>query len=316
MNMQKETRKGYVISENMKRVWNLQLQLVRKLLEVCDKYGLRVWAEGGTLLGAIREKGYIPWDDDIDMAMLRPDYDKFQEIAAKEFGKPYFIQNGYTDDYANGMTKIRVDGTTAILDHNNICYTRHQGIFIDIFPLDAVPDNPDDLDRLMVEAKRIIRPLKYYYGGSYSIFHPQILMRTLRGAYLVKTQGRGAVYKKYEDLFRKFKIEDNANVSPHAWYYDLKHYGRDKHWFDGTLWMPFEDIMMPVPSGYHEILTVQYGDYMTPVKAPTIHGDFLVLDTERPYQDYLPKLKKQHRWDAWKHRRDLICRLMGLKKQK
>ncbi|MBP5507983.1 MAG: LicD family protein [Prevotella sp.] len=316
MNMQEESRNGYVVSEKMKKVWALQLQLVKKLLEVCEKYNLRVWAEGGTLLGTIREKGYIPWDDDIDMAMLRPDYDKFQEVAAKEFPEPYFIQNGYTDYYFNGITKIRIDGTAAILAHQHVNFIRHQGIFIDIFPLDALPDNPAELHQLMVDAKRIIRPLKYYCGGNYSPLHPQVLMRTLKGAYLVKTLGKQRVYKQYEDLFRKYKIEDNAKVSLHAWYYDLKRFSRDKHWYDDTLWMPFEDIMIPVPSGYHGILTMQFGDYMTPVKAPSYHGDFLILDTERPYQEYLPLLKKQHKWDSWKHRRDLLLRLVGMNPHK
>ena len=316
MNMQEENRNGYVVSEKMKKVWAIQLQLFKKLLEVCEKYNLRVWAEGGTLLGTIREKGYIPWDDDIDLAMLRPDYDKFQEVAAKEFGKPYFIQNGYTDNYANGITKIRVDGTSAILANHHICFTRHQGIFIDIFPLDALPDNPVDLDKLMSESKRILRPMKYYYGGDFSLLHPQVLMRTLKGAYLVKSKGRQGIYKQYEDLFRKYKIEDNAKVSLHAWFYDLKRFSRDKHWYDGTLWMPFEDIMMPVPSGYHEILTMQFGDYMTPVKAPSYHGEFLFLDTEKPYQEFFPLLKKQKRREKWEHRRDLICRLIGMKSHK
>lgn len=316
MNMQEESRNGYIVSEKMKKVWALQLQLVKKVLEVCEKYNLRVWAEGGTLLGTIREKGYIPWDDDIDLAMLRPDYDKFQEVAPKELPKSYFIQNGYTDYYFNGITKIRIEGTAAILAHQHVNFIRHQGIFIDIFPLDALPDDPADLNQLMIDAKRIIRPLKYYCGGDYSPLHPQVLMRTLRGAYLMKTHGRQSIYKQYEDLFRKYKIEDYDKVSLHAWYYDLKRFSREKHWYDDTLWMPFEDIMMPVPSGYHEILTMQFGDYMTPVKASSYHGIFLILDPERPYQDFLPLLKKQHRWDSWKHRRDLLLRLVGMKSHK
>ncbi len=316
MNMQEESRNGYIVSEKMKKVWALQLQLVKKVLEICEKYNLRVWAEGGTLLGTIREKGYIPWDDDIDLAMLRPDYDKFQEVAPKELPKSYFVQNGYTDYYFNGITKIRIEGTAAILAHQHVNFIRHQGIFIDIFPLDALPDDPADLNQLMIDAKRIIRPLKYYCGGDYSPLHPQVLMRTLRGAYLMKTHGRQSIYKQYEDLFRKYKIEDYDKVSLHAWYYDLKRFSREKHWYDDTLWMPFEDIMMPVPSGYHEILTMQFGDYMTPVKASSYHGNFLILDPERPYQDFLPLLKKQHRWDSWKHRRDLLLCLVGMKSDK
>ena len=73
------------------------MELLKKLLEVCDKHHLRIWADGGTLLGTVREHGYIPWDDDIDMAMLRDDFDVLVKIAPKEFSHPYFFQFGYTE---------------------------------------------------------------------------------------------------------------------------------------------------------------------------------------------------------------------------
>ena len=140
MNLESETRKGYLISAKMKKVWAVEMELLKKLLEVCEKYHLRIWAEGGTLLGTIRHHGYIPWDDDIDMAMLREDYDKLQAIAKEEFKTPYFFQSGYTDLFPNGLSRIRKDGTAAIMDQA-INRNYHQGIFIDIFPLDVMPDD-------------------------------------------------------------------------------------------------------------------------------------------------------------------------------
>lgn len=93
MNLDKEIRQGYEISSEMKKVWNVQMKLLKKLLEVCDKHHLKIWADGGTLLGTVRDHGYIPWDDDIDMVMLREDYDKLLEIAPKEFEEPFFFQD-------------------------------------------------------------------------------------------------------------------------------------------------------------------------------------------------------------------------------
>ena len=92
MNLEKEIRNGYEISADMKKVWAVEMELLKKLLEVCEKHHLRIWAEGGTLLGAVREKGFIPWDDDIDMAMPREDYDKLQTIAKDQFKAPFFFQ--------------------------------------------------------------------------------------------------------------------------------------------------------------------------------------------------------------------------------
>ena len=91
--------------------------------------------------------------------------------------------------------------------------------------------------------------------------------------------------------------------------FDFKHYLRNIHVFDQTLYMPFEYIMIPVPVGYDNILSTQYGDYMKPVKAPTCHGGFWVLDTEKSYTEYLPKLRRDRKIKSWKYR---IHRLQDL----
>ena len=146
MNLLEETRDGYTISADMKKVWAVEMKLLKKLLDVCNRHHLRIWAEGGTLLGTIRHHGFIPWDDDIDMAMLRDDYDKLQAIAREEFQAPFFFQSGYTDQFAWGFSKLRMDGTAAILP-SDIYQQHHLGIFIDIFCYDAVPDDKNEIKK-------------------------------------------------------------------------------------------------------------------------------------------------------------------------
>ena len=289
MNLQEETRSGYVVPAQMKKVWAVQMELLNKLLEVCGKYQLKVWVDGGTLLGAVRHKGYIPWDDDIDLVMLRDDYDKLVRLAPKEFSHPYFFQCAYTEKYyPRGHAQIRMDGTTAILPIPQFVDT-HQGIFIDIFPFDAVPDDPVARKELIAKRNARLSTL-LGCGLKPSIKHPGRSFRSLMNRPRFKS-----LYAQFEEMFRANKVDDNAVISCLSFVVDPEHLFRDKHWYDSTLYLPFEDIMVPVPVGYHEILQLQYGDYMVPRQAPTNHGHFWKLDAERPYQEFIPALKKQIR---------------------
>ena len=83
--LDEEIRDDYVVSSQMKQVWAVELDLLNKILEVCKKYNIKIIASGGTLLGAVRHKGFIPWDDDIDLMMRRNQYDKLCDVAEKEF---------------------------------------------------------------------------------------------------------------------------------------------------------------------------------------------------------------------------------------
>ena len=132
-----EERCGFTVSADMKKVWAAQLDLLERFQEVCHRHGLRFFASGGTLLGAIRHKGYIPWDEDIDIMMMREDYEKLLAIAPQEFTAPYFFQTAWNDkQYSRGHAQLRNSNTTAVLaDEADRHYPFNQGIFIDIFPL-------------------------------------------------------------------------------------------------------------------------------------------------------------------------------------
>ena len=286
-NLEEEVRRGYTISAEMKKVWKVQMDLLKKLLEVCEKNNLRIWADGGTLLGAVREHGYIPWDDDIDMAMLREDYDKLVEIAPKEFDHPYFFQCAYTEKiYPRGHAQLRMDGTTAILPAPTFIGT-HQGIFIDIFPYDAIPDKEEEKIRLIANRNESFTRLQRIV--SFNILHP------IRSIKLTKYRGHfQSEFQKFENLFRANPIDLCSSVACITFITDFDRFLRDKHWYDETIWVPFEDIQIPIPSGFNQILTKQYGDYMTPKQLGSYHGGFWKLDTEADYSVYLPELKKYY----------------------
>ena len=95
--LDEETRCGFTISEKLKEVWAVELDLLSEFDRVCKKYGIKYIASGGTMLGAARHHGFIPWDDDVDLMMMRDEYDKLCEIAPTEFKHPYFFQTEDTD---------------------------------------------------------------------------------------------------------------------------------------------------------------------------------------------------------------------------
>ena len=293
MNLDPEERNGYYISAEMKKVWSIEMQLLKKLLEVCEKHNLKVWAEGGTLLGTIREKGFIPWDDDIDMAMMRDDYDKLQALAKDEFKSPFFFQSGYTDKFANGLSRIRMDGTTAIT-HLSIYCNCHQGIFIDLFPLDVVPDNEDSRNKFIHEKVKKRLELKYSIDNSLSFTNWKYNCKIIKSRIKTRIKGFHTCFKEYDQFVKQFWTSNNHKVSLVSWLFEER-YLRDKEWYNDTIYLPFENIMMPVPGNYDAILKTQFGDYMKPVKAPTMHGGFAALDPDHSYIDYLPIVRRKHK---------------------
>ena len=100
INMHEEVIDGHLVTTETKKLWAVEMDIAQKLLDVCKKHNLPIWAEAGTLLGAVRHKGFIPWDDDMDFCMMRKDYEKLMEIAPHEFLYPYFFQSFYHQSQA------------------------------------------------------------------------------------------------------------------------------------------------------------------------------------------------------------------------
>lgn len=289
---------------NLKEIWQVEIDLLQELLRVCQEHHLRCWVDGGTLLGTVRHHGFIPWDDDIDVCMPREDYDRLLAIGSQAFHAPYFLQSAYSDkDYYRGHAQLRHSQTAGIRPSDSY-RPFNQGIFIDIFVLDAVPEDKEQLRTILRHFKKTLRFLKTKDTPILISGRWGLVFRKWRCLWEVRRKGWVPIYQEAEDLLRAARWEDSRYVAELGFSGDDILF--DKHIFDETLWMDFEHIRVPVPKGYDLFLRTQYGDdYMTPQRDPSYHGD-LVFDLKRSYQEVLPEVRKMYR-------RRQIKKLLGRK---
>lgn len=139
--------------DQLQKIHTLELKIALEIKRICEKNDIRYFLTAGTLLGAVRHGGFIPWDDDMDIGMLRNDYNKFIEVCKKDLGNEFFLQTWDTDkQYPFSFAKIRLNGTHFVEAFSENCGA-HNGIFIDIFPFDNVPES---------KLKRKIQAKKYF----------------------------------------------------------------------------------------------------------------------------------------------------------
>ena len=291
-----EERCGYVISKEMKQVWAVMLDLLAEFQRICEKYHITYYASGGTMLGAVRHKGFIPWDDDIDVMMYRAEYDKLCEVAPSEFRSPYFFQTEWTDRGSlRGHAQLRNSNTTGILvQEYEQRFHFNQGIFIDIFPIDAVPDDNVKFENMIKRAaylkKKYLRLSsisdRYYIPGKKGA---KSVIKAALHKLFPDTRNTALdfdkYYKEYEDLCCSCNQEHTEKIALLGLQFS-KSYLRMRSDFGETIEVPFEFMKINVPTNYDSALRRVYGDYMQFVKGWSIHGG-LVLDADLPYTEYL-----------------------------
>lgn len=292
--LEEEERCGYIVSKQMKEVWAVLLDLLAEFDRVCRKHHIKYFASGGTMLGAVRHKGFIPWDDDMDVMMFREDYNKLCDIGPKEFQHPYFFQNKQTDPYCGMfMSKLRNSNTTALApeERNPINKQSNRGIFIDIMPLDNVPDSEEERTKFLKELNEE-RQKVYNAGRNLGIYSEDLGIKH----YIKKIQYHTKSFKRKKNIYTYIGAYNSYNTLCQKYlgektemFGSLQFQASKKHFkyiadYNQLVEMDFEFLKIPVGAGYDHALTLFYGDYMK-CKQYLHHSDF--FDTNKSYIDYI-----------------------------
>lgn len=285
----KETRNDFFVDEKRKEIWAIGIDLLFHFDEVCQRHKLRYWLAYGTLLGAIRHNGFIPWDDDIDVCMLRDDYEKLLSLG-KEFKKPFFLQTPYTDNgYYYSYCKLRNSNTTAFSKNFSYHFCKNDcnsGMSLDVFCIDKWENNVEG-ERLYNEIKTLIVNNSTAMKIANPAFAEDERVINFDGADPINT------YEKIQQLSKTYlNIKTDIVSMPTITAYGFQRDVFSIDDFAETTHHDFEGFQFPVPIGYDRILRTIYGDYKVfpPIGA---RGKWhsAIVDARIPYNDYYVRFR-------------------------
>ena len=234
--------------------------MLKQVDSICHAERLRYFLSGGTLLGAIRHKGFIPWDDDIDLMMPRPDYEIFLKRAEKRLPKRYILAfPDRTKDYSQPW--IRIFDTRVAVDDSGMQRTLTRSLFVDVFPIDGLPSNRT-LSNLCFKRVRAWDIL--LKCARRKALYPDERLKWLKKPMMALTRVRPL--PKYAVSLNKSARRCSFERAHYAGVLATTHYGSRERMpvevFRGSVQVPFEGGLFPAPIGYDTYLSRLYGDYM------------------------------------------------------
>lgn len=245
-------------AKELKQLQNIELEMLIELDRICRKNNIKYTITGGTLLGAVRAGGFIPWDDDIDVAMFRREYEKFRKACKKDLDKSrfYFQDHRNTKGYRWGYGKIRRKDTLFLREHQeNMPY--EQGIFLDIFPLDGVPD----LYMLRCFHSLHCFVIRKFLWSEVGRISDKSLVKRMLFEIMAHVPIKN-IFNNYHKLIRRSNSKKRKRVRSLMFPTFGKEYGYYSKWFEQGEDIEFEGHMFECMKGAREFLSFCYGNYM------------------------------------------------------
>lgn len=242
---------------DLNKLHQVQLEMLDEIDRLCSRHGLSYWLDSGTALGAVRHGGFIPWDDDVDIGMMREDYNKFLDIAKEEMSKDYVIQDNVSEPtYHNFHVKIRKLNTIYPQSYNS--NYKYRGIQLDIFPFDFAPNDT-------IKTKKKFKKLQKYRAlcdmAARTVLSHNPIKRLVQ--LIIKIIPTSAYRNRFERLCQKYNVSPTPYVTSHT--YRMQ---RQKVRIFRTEDMvpvkriAFEDREYSIMNNTDAYLKIMYGDYM------------------------------------------------------
>lgn len=273
---------------SMTDLQKVEFEILKEFVRVCDKLGLTYYLVCGSALGAVKYKGFIPWDDDLDVALSRSDYIIFCEKAQELLPEHLFLQNYHTDrGYPMIFSKIRNSNTTFIETSLSNADINH-GIYIDIFPLDGYPQNKELGERIEKEKYRYKLSLLCCLNVK-KTWKTKLLIAIEK--MLLMHKNPSIFVKRLEGYISKYSVTESDIWCNHGNWQGKLEYAPKEQYGNGV-WTVFEGLKVRIPERYDEYLTQKYGDWRAdlPEEEKVGHHYHTICDPSRPYTDYIKKL--------------------------
>lgn len=271
------------MNDVQKVIFNIFLEVSKVLSENNIDY----YANGGTCLGAVRHKGFIPWDDDIDITVKIEDYEKTKDILAKELPDYYSIRYfDNNDHYANVFFKVVDERTTCIEKIDYKYKDAYKGCFIDIMPISGMPDRQWERNLFCkkINIFRILSEMRIYGKDVLDLRWKRVVFPLLKPMFQLVPSNYYC--KRWLDMLKKYPFE-KCNYTGYVWWFDVARLIYKREVFGTPTPIKFEDTAMYCPEKWDVLLKQQFGDYMSlPPKEKQRPMHVGTLDLEHSYHDY------------------------------
>lgn len=275
------------MNNDLRKLQLVELNIVKEIVKICDENNLTYYISGGTYLGAVRHKGFIPWDDDVDIAMPRDDYEKFLEIGKKKFEHGILLRNHkYDKSFHSTITRV-TDSKVKVVNHS-WKEDRYEDAWVDVFPLDGMPNN----SVLAFFHKITLLKCRAFVGFANfndvqdnkknRPFYEKFLIFLAKNLHFGKLMNLDKQYEKLENQLKKYSSKKSASYMNFNGRYRFNSILDKKTIYGNGALYDFEGLKLNGPANYDAYLSKIYGDYMTipPENNRNDHATEVIINEE------------------------------------